>query len=252
MQANVNKERKVIAGMFNNIASSYDFINHILSFGIDKIWRYRLVCKILKNTPKNALDIACGTGDISIALMKKGLDVTGLDIAQEMLEIAKQKSKKKYNKLLNREKKRKSLKIEPIKYILASADSIPFPSNNFDLVTIGFGIRNFENRKQSLTEIKRVLKIGGELAILEFATPRNPIWRALYNFYFLTILPFLGRVISKDKDAYNYLPSSVNTFPQYNEFKKEIEESGFSDVEFYSLTGGVAILYIAKNIIKGD
>lgn len=248
MHNKVNKERRVIAGMFNNIASSYDFINHTLSFGIDKIWRYRLVKKIAVNNPQKALDIACGTGDVSIALMKKGIDVTGLDIAQEMLEIAKRKTEKKYNKYLK--KTSKGLKIEPTKYILASADSIPFPSNSFDLVTIGFGIRNFENREKALLEIRRVLKQKGELAILEFATPRNKVWKSLYNFYFLTILPFIGKVISKDKDAYNYLPTSVNTFPQYSEFKKEIEKSGFSDVKFYSLTGGVAVLYIAKNSIK--
>ncbi len=235
MSNKINKERTTIAAMFNNIASSYDFINHVLSFGIDKIWRKKLLKKVLKSKPQNALDVACGTGDISLALNKRGVKVTGLDIARGMLEIAKVKANKK--------------KIEPIEFILASADSIPFPNNSFDLVTIGFGIRNFENRAEALSEIKRVLKEDGELAILEFATPRNIIWRKLFNFYFLTILPFAGKIISGDKYAYHYLPSSVATFPQYGQFAAELEHIGYSNIEFKSLTGGVAILYSAKNII---
>lgn len=252
MSVRLNKEETVIAAMFNNIASSYDFVNHILSFGIDKIWRNRLIKKTIKTRPQKALDIACGTGDISIALMKRGVEVTGLDIAREMLEIAKDKTAKKYNKYSKKYNKRgsKALQIKPVEYVIASADSIPFSENSFDLVTIGFGIRNFENRGEALLEIKRVLKNGGELAILEFATPKNIIWRGFYNFYFLTILPFIGRVISGNRNAYNYLPSSVSSFPQYEEFAKEIEQIGYSNVQFKPLTGGVAILYSAKNILK--
>lgn len=252
MDSNINKEQETIAAMFNNIASSYDFVNNILSFGIDQIWRNRLLKKVLKSNPKNALDVACGTGDISIALMQKGIEVTGLDIASEMLEIAKNKTDRRYNREIEKNKKnrRNKLQIKSVEYVLASADSLPFPDNTFDLVTIGFGIRNFENRGEALLEIKRVLKNTGELAILEFATPKNIIWRALYSLYFLTILPFIGKIISGDKHAYNYLPSSVSTFPQYNEFAVEIEQIGYSNVEFKPLTGGIAILYSAKNSFK--
>lgn len=250
MSVKINKERSAVAAMFNNIAASYDFINHSLSFGIDKVWRKRLLKKVLKNNPEKALDIACGTGDISLALMKHGIEVAGLDIASEMLEIAKTKASKEHNKYVNKgQNKSKKIQIKPIAFVLASADSIPFPDSTFDLVTIGFGIRNFENRGEALLEIKRVLKPGGELAILEFATPKNIIWRKLFNFYFLTILPFAGKIISGDKYAYHYLPSSVVSFPQYGEFAAELEQIGYSKVKFKSLTGGVAILYSAKNII---
>ena len=253
MSVKINKEKTAIAAMFNNIAGSYDIVNHILSFGIDKIWRNKLLRTVLKSNPKRALDIACGTGDISIALMRNGIEVTGLDIANEMLEIAKTKTTENYNKYKTKysnHNKNKGLDIKPIDYVLASADSIPFPDKTYDLVTIGFGIRNFENRGEALLEIRRVLKNGGELAILEFATPHNIVWRAFYSFYFLTILPFIGRLISGDGHAYNYLPSSVASFPQYNEFAQELSQIGYSNIKFKSLTGGVAILYTAKNISK--
>jgi len=255
MNVKINKEKTAIAAMFNNIAGSYDIVNHILSFGVDKIWRNKLLKKVLKSNPKKALDIACGTGDISIALMKKGIEVTGLDIANEMLEIAKTKTTKKYKEYKTKysnNNKNKYLEIKPIEYVLASADSIPFPDKTFDLVTIVFGIRNFENRGEALLEIRRVLNTKGELAILEFATPHNIIWRALYSFYFLTILPLIGRLISGNGHAYNYLPSSVASFPQYNEFAQELEQIGYSNVCFKPLTGGVAILYTAKNYFKSD
>ncbi len=254
MNAKVNKEEAKITAMFNSIAGSYDFVNHILSFGIDQIWRKSLLNKVLKGNPKRALDVACGTGAISIDLMQRGVNVTGLDIAIEMLEIAKNKADKTYNKYKNRHQNKGDNKkeIKPIEFILASADSIPFTDNSFDLVTIGFGIRNFENRGEALLEIRRVLKQKGELAILEFATPRNIVWRTLYNFYFLTILPFIGKIVSGNKNAYNYLPSSVITFPQYSEFATELEHIGYSNVKFKTLTGGVAILYTAKNNYKKE
>ena len=235
----LQKDRASVSSMFNNIASKYDLLNHLLSLGIDKIWRRKLLKFVKANNPKKILDLACGTGDMTIALYKSGFEVIGADIAEKMLEIARVKSIKIHNG-----------NTPPPVYILASADSIPFPDNSFDSVTITFGIRNFENRKSSLQEIIRVLKNGGYLSILEFALPKNRLWRGLFNFYFLNILPLIGRLISKDMKAYTYLPESVKSFPQYGDLCKEIIEEGFSEVKYTSLTGGVAVLYTARKAVK--
>lgn len=238
MAGTLNKDRAGISAMFNNIAASYDILNHLLSFGIDRYWRGVLVKRLIKRRPKKVLDIACGTGDLTIAIYKKGVEVIGLDIADKMIAIAKKKSDKTFERFPTGAPRPK--------YICGSADEIPFENSTFDAVTIGFGIRNFENRGESLLEIKRVLKSGGTLAILEFATPKNKLWRTLFNSYFLKILPLVGKIISKDNHAYNYLPKSVETFPQYSEFAGELEHFGFESVKYRSLTGGVAILYIAN------
>ncbi|MHC1780905.1 MAG: bifunctional demethylmenaquinone methyltransferase/2-methoxy-6-polyprenyl-1,4-benzoquinol methylase UbiE [Bacteroidales bacterium] len=237
MANTLKKDRASISAMFNSIAHSYDLLNHLLSFGIDKYWRGILVKKLMKRRPATVLDIACGTGDLTIALCKKGVKVTGLDIADAMIEIAKKKSDRCFEQV-------SGIAARP-SYISGSADSIPLADKSFDAVTIGFGIRNFENRGESLLEINRVLKSGGSLAILEFATPRNKIWKFIFNLYFLKVLPAIGTLISGDKNAYSYLPQSVESFPQYNEFATELEHFGFENVEYKSLTGGIAILYFA-------
>ncbi|MEA4867486.1 Demethylmenaquinone methyltransferase [bioreactor metagenome] len=239
----INKDKQNIAAMFNSIAGSYDLLNHLLSFGIDKSWRAFLIKRIKLLKPATALDIACGTGDITIAMMKQGIDVTGLDIADKMLEKAVAKSKKAYYGLTG---KGKGASSSMPKYICAPADNIPLPDNSFDVVTIGFGIRNFDNRGESLLEIKRVLKPGGTLFILEFATPKNRVWRGVFNTYFLKVLPYIGKVISGDNSAYSYLPSSVGTFPQYGEFMEELEHFGFKNPTYKQLTGGVAVMYSAQ------
>jgi len=235
----LQKDRASVSSMFNNIAGKYDLLNHLLSLGIDKIWRRKLLKFVKANNPKKILDLACGTGDMTIALYKSGFEVIGADIAEKMLEIARVKS----NRI-------RSGSIPSPVYILASADSIPFPDNSFDSVTITFGIRNFENRKSSLQEIIRVLKNGGYLSILEFALPKNKLWRGLFNFYFLNILPLVGRLISKDMKAYTYLPESVKSFPQYGDLCNEISAEGFTEVQYKSLTGGVAVLYTARKAVQ--
>ncbi len=234
MSRHLSKDRSKISAMFNGIAGSYDFLNHFLSLGIDKYWRRVLIKHVMHRSPSKALDIATGTGDIAIALYKRGVTTWGIDIADQMVGIAKKKCEK-----LNPEDTGKP------DFLIASADEIPFPDSTFHLVTIGFGIRNFENRKVALEEIYRVLTDGGELAILEFADPRNKLWRAIYRFYFHNVLPLIGKIISKDMNAYTYLPESVNQFPQYSEFCKEMEEAGFINTKFKPLTGGVSVLYTA-------
>jgi demethylmenaquinone methyltransferase/2-methoxy-6-polyprenyl-1,4-benzoquinol methylase len=246
MDLNINKDKKKIAAMFNNIAGSYDLLNHLLSFGIDKSWRSFLMKRIKVLKPSAALDIACGTGDITTAMMRHGIVVTGLDIAEKMLEKAEGKSQKAYARLTGKGNGGYSMP----KYLCAPADNIPLPDNSFDVVTIGFGIRNFDNRGESLLEIKRVLKPGGTLFILEFATPKNRIWRGVFNAYFLKVLPYIGKVVSGDNSAYKYLPSSVDTFPQYGEFMEELEHFGFKNPSYRQLTGGVAVLYTAQKLNK--
>ncbi len=235
MSEAVKKDSSIISAMFNNIAGSYDLLNYLLSFGIDKNWRKKLLKDITKSTPKTALDVASGTGDIAISLYRKGVEVTGIDIAQKMLDKAVEKSARL----------KKSTTPLPV-FILASADEIPFAENTFDAVTIGFGIRNFEKREQALKEVFRVLNPNGQLAILEFASPKNKPWRSLFTFYFHNILPVVGKVISKDMSAYTYLPESVLDFPQYEELCNEMKSVGFGKVNFQPLTGGVAVLYTAK------
>lgn len=237
MGEGIRKERGTISAMFNSIAGSYDFLNHLLSMGIDKRWRKRLIREVMKKNPATALDVASGTGDIAIALYNRNIKVTGIDIAQKMLDRAVEKCSK-----LSEEKTPRP------EFVLASADEIPYPESSFNLVTIGFGIRNFENRPQSLSEIFRVLTPGGELAILEFASPKNKIWRSLYTFYFHNILPIIGKIISRDMGAYTYLPESVSEFPQYEVFCSEMERAGFKAVRFRPLTGGVAVLYTAEKM----
>lgn len=237
MSQQISKERNKISAMFNGIAGSYDLLNHILSLGIDRYWRRVLISHSMKKKPATALDIATGTGDIAIALYKAGVNTTAIDIAEKMVEIAKVKCQK--------------LKISNVpkpNFLIASADDIPFKDKSFQLVTIGFGIRNFENRERALSEIFRILQNGGELSILEFASPENRLWGALYRFYFHNILPFIGKLISKDMEAYTYLPQSVSQFPQYNAFCKELEEVGFINTSFKSLTGGVSVLYTASKL----
>lgn len=240
---NLSKEIGKISSMFNEIAADYDKLNHILSLGIDVLWRKKLVRKlknILYSNPsdskvKNALDIACGTGDLSFELCKNNISTIGIDISSGMLAIAEKKKlkleKKGYQNTAN--------------FILASAEAIPFKESSFDAVTISFGIRNFDNRSHCLKEIYRVLNSNGQLMILEFAEPKNILWKAIFNIYFLKITPIIGRVISKNKNAYTYLPTSVKKFPKYENFCKELIKTGFKNVKYESFSGGVAVLYEA-------
>ncbi|MEF9986747.1 MAG: bifunctional demethylmenaquinone methyltransferase/2-methoxy-6-polyprenyl-1,4-benzoquinol methylase UbiE [Bacteroidales bacterium] len=244
LKRRLNKDSGTISGMFNEIAPSYDFLNHLLSFNIDKYWRSLMVNFLLKHgstingeVPLKVLDIACGTGDSTIALYKKGFNVTGIDIAEKMMEVAIKKNKKIVQK--------SPLIHLPI-YILGSAEALPFPESSFDAVTISFGIRNFNNRAQCLADILRVIKPNGVLAILEFAKPKNKIIRFIYNAYFNNILPFIGNIVSKDKGAYKYLAESVEQFPKYDYFCNEIKRAGFKDVGYKKYTFGIAVLYTGK------
>ena len=221
-----------VAKMFDNIAKSYDFLNHSLSFGMDFYWRKKAVSK-LTNNPKKILDVATGTADFAIAATKmKEVQIIGIDISEKMLEIGENKIKQK-----GLEKQ--------IKLQLADSENLPFESGSFDGITAGFGVRNFENLQLGLSEMCRVLKEGGIAVILEPSKPKAFPVKQIYSAYFHYILPFLGRLISKDNRAYNYLPESVDTFPENEKFIEILKVVGFTKAQHLPLTLGIVSLYIA-------
>ena len=228
----LNKDEATISSMFNGIAGKYDLLNHLMSFGMDIRWRKRMVNTIIKEKGNSAkvLDLACGTGDLTFALSRKGFNVVGGDISQGMLDVA-----------IAKKETEKGLKGH-IEFRNCSAESIPYPDGTFDAATISFGIRNFDHREKCLAEIRRVLKKDGKLYIMEFAEPRNRIWRFIFGMYFKYYTPAIGRMISKDTSAYSYLPESVRQFPKYQAFIQEMEQE-FENCSYRSLSGGIALLY---------
>ncbi|MDD3636007.1 MAG: bifunctional demethylmenaquinone methyltransferase/2-methoxy-6-polyprenyl-1,4-benzoquinol methylase UbiE [Bacteroidales bacterium] len=217
--------------MFDNIAHKYDFLNHFLSAGIDKGWRKKLVKMVQHHQPQHTLDVATGTADLAIALARKSqTPITGIDISNGMLEIGREKLKK--------------LKLDH-QIVLQQADSenLPFDDQTFDAVMVAFGVRNFETLDKGLKEMFRVLKPGGMLAVLEFSKPRKFPVKQLYNFYFKYILPMLGRLISKDKAAYTYLPESVGQFPDGKLFLERLVSCGYVNNAEKRLTFGIATIY---------
>jgi demethylmenaquinone methyltransferase/2-methoxy-6-polyprenyl-1,4-benzoquinol methylase len=230
MTASTGKKEQVRV-MFDNIAHKYDFLNHFLSAGIDIGWRKKLVKMINKHQPQHTLDVATGTADLAIALAKKTkTPIIGIDISNGMLDIGREKLKK-----LNLDQQ----------IVLQQADSenLPFNDNVFDAVMVAFGVRNFENLDKGLAEMNRVLKPGGMLAVLEFSRPRKFPVKQLYNFYFRFILPFLGRLISKDKGAYTYLPESVGKFPDGQDFINHLTSCGYHKNSERRLSFGIATIY---------
>ena len=229
----INKDkRELVESMFDSIALRYDFLNHFLSFGIDNLWRRRAV-RIISRSFKNPriLDVATGTGDLAIAAMKLDpVSICGIDISAGMLEIGRKKIEKNgYSGriLLQR----------------ADSENIPFGDDLFDVAMVAFGVRNFADPLKGLTEMRRVIRNKGLILVLEFSKPSSFPFRHVFNFYFMNILPFFGRLFSKNKSAYTYLPDSVSQFPDNEEFLKLLREAGFSDTGQVKLTGGVASIY---------
>ncbi|MDL2227838.1 bifunctional demethylmenaquinone methyltransferase/2-methoxy-6-polyprenyl-1,4-benzoquinol methylase UbiE [Bacteroidales bacterium OttesenSCG-928-K03] len=217
--------------IFNSIAKTYDKLNHFLSLNIDKQWRSKALSKYINNSTVKVLDIACGTGDFAIKCAQLGArEVIGIDLSPSMLEIA--------------EKKIKNKNLDSIIHVQeGDCANLNFDDNTFDIVTIAFGVRNFEDLDKSLKEIHRVLKDNGKIIILEFTLPRNEFIRTLYNFYINKILPLIGKLISGDKNAYIYLPTSIGEFLQYEDFTNHLERFGFRDVSYKSMTMGIVCGY---------
>ena len=227
-------KKEQVAKMFDNIAGNYDFLNHFLSMGIDIYWRKRLVRYLTKQAPKYILDVATGTGDLAIAMLKTNPDkIVGIDISNGMLEVGRQKIKEKG--LENR-----------ISLQQGDSENLPFKDNSFDAVSVSFGARNFENLEKGLSEMCRVLCPGGKLYILEFSQPTVFPFKQLYLFYFKYILPLVGKIVSKDNAAYTYLPKSVGAFPYGKKLNEIIDNCGYNNATSHPLTMGIASIYIAE------
>ena len=223
-----------VTHMFDGISKSYDLLNRIITLGIDVLWRKRVVKLLQKEQPKSILDIATGTGDLVLELAKINADkIIGLDISPGMLEIGKQKVK---NKQLE----------DRIDMQLGDSEALPFDKETFDGVTIAFGVRNFENLELGLQEIFRVLKPNGALVVLETAVPQNRLLRSLYSLYTQKIMPFIGKLFSKDPSAYQYLSDSAAIFPCGDQFNNILRKNGFIEVEDFPQTLGVSSIYFAR------
>ena len=220
--------------MFNNIAWRYDFLNHLLSLGIDTYWRRKAISLLKKDKPKIILDAATGTGALAIEAAKLEPEkIFGIDISEDMLKIGRAKIRKK--KLG-----------EKIELLEGDSEKLFFTDDKFDAVTVAFGVRNFENLLIGLKELRRVLKPGKPVIILEFSHPENQIIKALYRFYSSRILPILGKKLSHNENAYQYLHDSVEAFPSGKAFIEILEQAGFTETKRIPLTFGVVTLYTGR------
>ena len=232
--SNAGKKEQV-ARMFNNISGTYDFLNHFLSLGIDIIWRKKAIHMLLKDKPKLLLDVATGTGDFAFEAIKilKPDQIIGVDISRGMLDVAEEKIAK-----------RGLAQVFQVR--LGDSEQLLFDSDTFDAVTVAFGVRNFENLEKGLSDIWRVLKPGGKVLILEFSKPKKFPIKQLYNFYFKYITPTIGKLFSKDKNAYTYLPESVAAFPDGTDFTTLMTKVGFKVAACRALTFGICSIYTGK------
>lgn len=234
-EGQTGSKKEQVSNMFNNIAPYYDFLNHFLSLGIDRSWRKRMIAEVETQSPKKVLDVATGTADVAIALAKKieQANVIGLDIAVDMLNIGRKKVKQQNLQ-------------ERVELISGDAENLPFQDNSFDAITVAFGVRNFGHLAKGLAEMKRVLKPGGQLVVLEFSKPKMFPMKQGFNFYFSTILPFVGKVTSKDPKAYRYLYESVQAFPDGADFLAALKAEGYEQSRQTPLTFGISSLYVAR------
>ncbi len=227
-------KKEQVEKMFDSISHKYDFLNHFLSMGMDILWRRKAIQLISKIQPKIILDIATGTGDFAIEAAKlQPNKIIGLDISEGMLQMGREKMKKRnLDRLIDMQK--------------GDSENLPFPDNYADAITIGFGVRNFENLHKGLSEIYRVLKPGGMVAILEPAIPSQFPMKQLFNLYFKNILPTIGKWFSKDPSAYEYLPKSVEAFPNGKDFLEICHQNHFIQTEWKPLTFGICSLYLLR------
>ena len=224
-----------VRGMFGRVAHRYDLANHLLSFQIDRYWRahtVRRVRHILENPAARILDVCCGTGDLVLALERaRRAPVLGSDFCHPMLVAATPKF---------RERGARSPLFE------SDALRLPLRDGSLDLLTVAFGFRNLANYAAGIAEMRRVVRRGGTVAILEFSQPPNPVFRTLYNFYSRRILPVMGGALSGNPDAYRYLPESVRKFPSAEGLAQDLRQAGFADVNYEYLTGGIVALHVAS------
>jgi len=231
-QADTGKKQQV-ATMFNNISKKYDFLNHFLSFGIDKIWRKKAISTLRELKPQNILDVATGTGDFAFEAIRilNPQKITGIDISEGMLSIAQ-------NKINDRGLSGR------FEVQVGDSERLSFPDEAFDAVTVAFGVRNFENLEQGLHDICRVIRPGGQAVILEFSNPKKFPIKQFYSFYSKNLLPRIGKLFSKDSRAYSYLPESIAQFPDGSNFTNLLLEAGFKQAVCKPQTFGICTIYI--------
>lgn len=226
-------KREQVERMFDNISPKYDLLNRMLSMGIDQGWRRRVMRLVAKEPVAHLLDVATGTADLAILASKKVPKVTGVDISEGMLEHGRTKVTARGL-------------AERITLQRADSAALPFPDATFDAVTVAFGVRNFEELERGIAEMRRVLKPNGRLFVLEFSKPQRTPFRQLFRFYFHNVMPFIGKLVSRDDAAYTYLPKSVDAFPEGPEFLRLMSGTGLRETRSESLTGGVATLYVGR------
>ena len=220
--------------MFDRIARHYDFLNHLLSLGIDRQWRRRAIGNLPALQTGHVLDVATGTGDVAFMIAKRfpAVRVTGVDIAEGMLEIAGDKLARKSQD-------------DRIVFETGDSENLQYQDNSFDAVTVAFGVRNFEDLQKGLREMHRVVKPGGKAVILEFTKPRSFPFKQIFNGYFRYLLPGIGKLRSRDSRAYRYLYESVQAFPDYDRFCKELTRAGWRQPEYQPQTLGICAIYTA-------
>jgi demethylmenaquinone methyltransferase/2-methoxy-6-polyprenyl-1,4-benzoquinol methylase len=224
-------QKAYVRSLFDSIAYRYDLLNHLLSGGIDFYWRRKAVEHLKDIHPKRILDVATGTADFAIATLRlKPEEVVGVDIAEEMLKLGRMKLKKRgLDSIVNLQ--------------IGEAERLEFESGYFDAAIVAFGARNFEDLEKGLREMRRVVRSGGKIVVLEFSKPRHFPLKQIYFFYFRRVLPFIGRVVSKSKEAYTYLPDTVMNFPDSNDFLSILRKIGFINCLEERLTFGIASIY---------
>ena len=228
----MDNEKQHIGQLFDRIAGTYDGLNHVLSLNIDKRWRRRAIRMLAP--AEQVLDVAIGTADLTIEILRQGKaqHVTGIDLSHGMMAIGEQKvAKRGY--------------APQVRFDYGSAQQMPYADASFDTVTCAYGVRNFANMDEGLSEMYRVLRTGGELMVLEFSYPTNPVIRWGYDLYFTHILPFIGNLFSRDKGAYSYLNRSVKNFPYGEAFCQHLRKAGFSQIKATPLTFGISTIYTA-------
>ena len=228
--------KEKVREMFDNIAPTYDKLNHVLSLNVDKLWRRHALREIVDGTPQRILDVACGTGDSTISIAKAaaaGTEIIGADISEGMMALVKGKAEK-------------AGVGERITLQVADGEDLPYRERMFDRVTCAFGIRNFEHKERGLSEFLRVLKSGGKAVILELSVPQNRLVRWTYDLYFLHILPGIGGAVSGDRAAYKYLPASVHSFPSPSDFCRMMEASGFRNVRCQTFSFGLCRMFVGE------
>ena len=226
-------KKEKVQEMFDNIAPTYDKLNHVLSMNVDKLWRRHALKEIVDGSAQRILDVACGTGDSTVSIAKaagEGTEVTGVDISEGMMALVEGKAAK-------------AGVVDRIRLQVADGEALPYEDGAFDRVTCAFGIRNFEHKEKGLAEFRRVLKPGGKAVILELSVPQNRVVRWAYDLYFNHLLPAIGGAVSGDKAAYRYLPASVHRFPAPRDFCRMMEDAGFTAVRCRTFTFGLCRMF---------